>query len=181
VSSRDRRLATIAPSGGNRRRTHCRSVGFPNLLVRPTKQTRNSTRRYPSLGNEVFGVATVNAKRWRADAAAPAERAHGQSPRIVLSFDVEEHYRIEAAAGLTIDAAQKAHYAERLTPSTQWLLDQLARYGVKATFFVVGEIARHGAALVRSIHRAGHEVASHGWDHQRVLRMTASSVPGGHP
>jgi polysaccharide deacetylase family protein (PEP-CTERM system associated) len=121
-------------------------------------------------------VATVNAKQWRTDAAAAEEdQPHGLSPRIVLSFDVEEHYRIEAAAGLGISPAQKAHYAERLGPSTHWLLEQLARYKVRATFFVVGEIARHNAALVRAIHRAGHEVASHGWDHQRILVMTPAA------
>jgi polysaccharide deacetylase family protein (PEP-CTERM system associated) len=93
----------------------------------------------------------------------------------VLSFDVEEHYRIEAAAGLTISPAQKAHYTERVGTSTEWLLDQLAHFGVKATFFVVGQIARDNPALVRAIHRAGHEVASHGWDHQRVLTMTPAT------
>ncbi len=93
----------------------------------------------------------------------------------MLSFDVEEHYRIEAAAGLSIDPRLKAHYGDRLGPSTQWLLDQLARFDVRATFFIVGEIARHSPALVRAIHGAGHEVASHGWDHQRVLTMTPES------
>jgi polysaccharide deacetylase family protein (PEP-CTERM system associated) len=121
-------------------------------------------------------VATVNAKQWRTDAAARAEEhACDVSPRIVLSFDVEEHYRIEAATGLTIDSALKAHYAERLGPSTHWILEQLASFSARATFFIVGQIARTNAPLVRAIHRAGHEVASHGWDHQRVLAMTPKS------
>lgn len=121
-------------------------------------------------------MATVTAKQWRTDAAArPEVQAHSLSPRIVLSFDVEEHYRIEAASGLTIDPALKAHYGERLGPSTHWLLEQLARFDVRATFFVVGQIARSNAPLVRAIHQAGHEVASHGWDHQRVLAMTPES------
>src|SRR5207237_118692 len=51
----------------------------------------------------------------------------------------------------------------------------LADFGAPATFFIVGEIARHHADLVRAIHRAGHEVASHGWDHRRVLGMTPAS------
>jgi polysaccharide deacetylase family protein (PEP-CTERM system associated) len=103
------------------------------------------------------------------------ESGHETAPRIVLSFDVEEHYRIEAAAGLAIEPALKAHYSERLEPSTQWVLDELARFNAQATFFIVGEIARSNAALVRAIHRAGHEVASHGWDHHRVLSMTPAS------
>jgi polysaccharide deacetylase family protein (PEP-CTERM system associated) len=96
-------------------------------------------------------------------------------PQVVLSFDVEEHHRIEAAAGMSIDAGLKAHYSGRLEPSTHWLLEELQRADAKATFFIVGEIARQNPALVRAIHRAGHEVASHGWDHRRVLAMTPAS------
>jgi polysaccharide deacetylase family protein (PEP-CTERM system associated) len=92
--------------------------------------------------------------------------------KVVLSFDVEEHDRIEAASGLVINPALKAHYRERLVPPTRWLLDQLDRSGVKATFFVVGQIAHSHPDLVRAIHRGGHEVASHGWSHRRVHTMT---------
>jgi polysaccharide deacetylase family protein (PEP-CTERM system associated) len=92
-----------------------------------------------------------------------------------MSFDVEEHYRIEAAAGLALDPTLKSHYCDRLEPSTRWLLDQLDQADVKATFFVVGQIARDKPALVRAIHRAGHEIASHGWDHQRVVNFTPAT------
>jgi polysaccharide deacetylase family protein (PEP-CTERM system associated) len=106
------------------------------------------------------------------EAVAAARLAAPASPQVILSFDVEEHDRIEAAAGLDISPALKAHYRARLKPSTQWILDQLDEAGAKATFFIVGDIARHSPALVRRIHRAGHEIASHGWDHRRVLTMT---------
>ena len=96
-------------------------------------------------------------------------------PRIILSFDVEEHYRIEAARGLAISDRQKAHYRQRLDYATRWLLDQLAQRAVLATFFVVGEIARHNPGLVRAIAEAGHEVASHSWNHQRVHHFTPAT------
>ena len=83
---------------------------------------------------------------------------------IVLSFDVEEHHRIEAAAKLRLEAALKDVYDARLEPSTRNLLGKLAEDGIKATFFVVGEIAISHPNLVRDIHRSGHDVASHGWD-----------------
>jgi polysaccharide deacetylase family protein (PEP-CTERM system associated) len=116
----------------------------------------------------------TTAVQWRADAAASrAEHPpHRLSPQIVLSFDVEEHFRIEAAAGLTVAPALKTHYCDRLDISTRWLLDELARYDIRATFFVVGEIARHNPALVRALHRAGHEVASHSWSHRRAHSLT---------
>jgi polysaccharide deacetylase family protein (PEP-CTERM system associated) len=92
--------------------------------------------------------------------------------QVILSFDVEEHFRIEAAAGLPISPALRAHYSERLEPSVRWLLDLLGRHGIRATFFVVGEIGRDHAGLIRAMHRDGHEVASHSWDHRRVHQLT---------
>src|SRR5437870_13242340 len=84
--------------------------------------------------------------------------ACGVEAQTVLSFDVEEHHRIEAAAGLSIGEGLKAHYRERLAPPTHWLLARLAEHNIRATFFIVGEIARHSPDLVRAIHRGGHEV-----------------------
>jgi polysaccharide deacetylase family protein (PEP-CTERM system associated) len=95
--------------------------------------------------------------------------------QIILSFDVEEHFRIEAAAGLTTSPALKIHYRERLEHATRWLLDQLEETHNRATFFVVGQIARHNPRLIRLISEAGHEVASHGWDHQRLHNLTPTS------
>src|SRR4051812_49776348 len=56
--------------------------------------------------------------------------------------------------------------------TTRRLLDQLAAANAKATFYIVGEIARTHPDLVRAIHDAGHEVGSHSWDHRRVHRFT---------
>ena len=95
--------------------------------------------------------------------------------RVVLSFDVEEHYQIEAARDLAIDPSLKAIYRDRLEPSVSWLLEQLEQTSIKATFFVVGELAQRQPALVRTICRGGHEVASHGWDHQPVTRLAPAS------
>jgi polysaccharide deacetylase family protein (PEP-CTERM system associated) len=93
----------------------------------------------------------------------------------VVSFDVEEHCRIEAAAGLTVPQDRQNEYAARMDATTRRLLDQLASAGVRATFFIVGEIATTHPALVKSIHAAGHEVASHSWDHRRVHRFDPKS------
>src|SRR5262249_35057380 len=133
----------------------------------------DSTKRCPSLGNEDPGVAMVSAARWRADAASRTEQfPHELSSRIILSFDIEEHFRIEAAVGLTVAPALRDHYRRRLDTSTCGPRGELARHDIKATFFVVGEIARDNPELVRAIHRAGHEVASHSWSHRRVHQLT---------
>src|SRR5205823_3481712 len=87
------------------------------------------------------------------------------APPIVLSFDIEEHHRIEAAVDYDCPPPLRAHYAARMEDCTRWLVDRLAEFGLKATFFVVGQIAESHPRLVRDLHAAGHEVASHSWDH----------------
>jgi len=94
---------------------------------------------------------------------------------VVLSFDVEEHDRIEAATNIVCDPERKQEYADRMEATTFRLLDQLAAVNVKATFFIVGQIAMTHPKLVRAIAEAGHEVGSHGWDHRRVHRFTPES------
>ena len=94
---------------------------------------------------------------------------------IVLSFDVEEHHRIEAAHALPCSAELKADYAARMERVTRGLLDQLARAETKATFYVVGRIAETHPKLVRAIAEAGHEVGSHSHEHESIKRLTPQS------
>lgn len=91
---------------------------------------------------------------------------------IILSFDVEEHDRIEAAASLACAPHLREEYGRRMESTTRRLLDLLARYETRATFFIVGQIAEERSRLIQDIQAAGHEIASHGWDHQRVHRFT---------
>ncbi len=93
-------------------------------------------------------------------------------PEAMLTIDVEEHDRIEAAAGLFIPEPLKARYRARLRPSVDWLLDRLASREVRATFFVVGQVALHSPGIVKDIHKAGHEVASHSWEHRRIHSLS---------
>jgi polysaccharide deacetylase family protein (PEP-CTERM system associated) len=105
----------------------------------------------------------------------PPATAAPLAARLILSFDVEEHFRIEAAAKRSVAPALRRYYGDRLEPSTRWLLDKLDEFGHKATFFIVGQIAQRQSKLVRAIHEAGHEVASHSWDHRSVHRLTAAA------
>jgi len=87
---------------------------------------------------------------------------------VVFTFDIEEHHRIEAAAGYDCPADRKHDYAARMERCTRWIADALAAANANATFFIVGQIAESHPKLVRDLADAGHEIASHSWDHRRV-------------
>lgn len=95
--------------------------------------------------------------------------------KIVLSFDVEEHYRIEAASHLSCSNTDKLTYLDRAERTTRKLLNLLNETNTPSTFFIVGELAKSVPSLIREIHDKGHEVASHGWDHQSVLKLTPTT------
>ena len=64
-------------------------------------------------------------------------------------------------------------------PNPAWtpqLLDILARHGVKATFFLVGQFAEREPALVRSVVAAGHLIGNHSWSHPNLSLTTAHRV-----
>ncbi len=87
-----------------------------------------------------------------------------------LSVDVEDWFQVGAFEGV-IDRAEWDGLADRVWRNVHEILDLFDEAGARATFFTLGWVAvRHGA-LLREIAARGHEVASHGWDHQRVFRM----------
>ncbi len=59
----------------------------------------------------------------------------------------------------------------RVEATTRRVLDLLAAAGVTGTFFVVGWIAERHPDLIQEIVRAGHEIGSHGYHHQRVYEL----------
>jgi peptidoglycan-N-acetylglucosamine deacetylase len=52
----------------------------------------------------------------------------------------------------------------------------LERYGVRATFFVVGELCARHPELVLAIERAGHELAGHGYTHRRFTNLSPRAL-----
>lgn len=88
-----------------------------------------------------------------------------------LSVDVEDWFQV-GAFETVIDKASWNGLIHRVERNTDAVLALFDEAGVKATFFTLGWIAARYPALVRRISDAGHELASHGWDHVRVFRMT---------
>ena len=48
---------------------------------------------------------------------------------------------------------------------TPWVAEELARFGARATFFVVGENVDRHPDIVDRLREAGHTVGSHTWNH----------------
>lgn len=105
------------------------------------------------------------------EAVTNLSRSPGDPPDYILSFDVEEHHRIEVAQGVRCSAMQHHEYAQRMEARTRDILSWLSTHHQRATFFVVGEVAQKHRNLICEIVAAGHEVAAHGWRHERVDRM----------
>lgn len=75
----------------------------------------------------------------------------------------------EKSVALTFDDGPTA-------PSTAQVLDVLSEYGVKATFFVIGENLKKNPELSRRIHSEGHEMGNHTQSHPWMFRMLFSSI-----
>src|SRR5215831_21190145 len=56
-----------------------------------------------------------------------------------------------------------------LPPSTEFILDTLASQCVKATYFLVGQMAHAYPSLVRRIYNEGHTIGTHSQDHPRAF------------
>jgi polysaccharide deacetylase family protein (PEP-CTERM system associated) len=88
-----------------------------------------------------------------------------------LTIDVEDYYHVTGFESV-IQRADWDGYESRVERNTLRLLDLLDTHYTRATFFVLGWVAERHPQLVRTIHACGHEVASHGYAHQRIYTQT---------
>jgi len=88
-----------------------------------------------------------------------------------LSVDVEDWFQV-GAFERTLRREDWDRLPHRVERNSDAVLSLLADARVKATFFTLGWVAERYPLLMRRIADAGHEVASHGYDHQRVFTMT---------
>lgn len=65
---------------------------------------------------------------------------------------------------------------ERINDNTEIILGLLDRFNVKATFFILGEVAKHYPGLVKNIHTHGHELGVHGYSHRQYFLLNQSEV-----
>ena len=59
---------------------------------------------------------------------------------------------------------------------TQQLIEIMDEYGIKATFFVVGDWARKYPESVKALHDAGHEIMSHSDKHKHMTQLSVDEI-----
>jgi polysaccharide deacetylase family protein (PEP-CTERM system associated) len=84
-----------------------------------------------------------------------------------LTIDVEDYFQVSAFAPHIARSEWTAREC-RVERNVERMLEMLASHDTKATFFTLGWIAERYPQLVRDIARQGHEVASHGYGHERA-------------
>jgi polysaccharide deacetylase family protein (PEP-CTERM system associated) len=88
-----------------------------------------------------------------------------------LTFDVEEYFQVNAFES----PDRRSHWGDqesRVERNTERVLALLERHRYHATFFVLGWVAERHARLVERIAAAGHEVASHGYGHEMITKLS---------
>jgi polysaccharide deacetylase family protein (PEP-CTERM system associated) len=88
-----------------------------------------------------------------------------------MSVDIEDWFQVGAFEKV-IAKSDWPRLESRVARNTDAVLDLFGEAGVKATFFTLGWVAERCPKQMRRIVAEGHEVASHGWDHDRVFTMT---------
>lgn len=91
--------------------------------------------------------------------------------RNAFTVDVEDYFQVSALAPY-IPRDSWDGISSRVERNVDKLLALMSEHGVKATYFVLGWIAERYPEMVREILSEGHEIASHGFSHERASSQT---------
>ncbi|GGV15215.1 hypothetical protein GCM10010495_31700 [Kitasatospora herbaricolor] len=116
--------------------------------------------------------ATASAGSGAAPAPSPTAPAPAPAPRALdqaQNRPVSELSAARRVVAITIDDGPDPRY----TPAVLALLRQ---YGIRATFFVIGQNAAEYPSLIRAIADGGHHLANHTWSHPELRRLPEAAV-----
>lgn len=95
---------------------------------------------------------------------------HSHTTSHFFTVDVEEYFQVRALES-AVSREDWTSRPSRVAASIDALLEMLDRHNARGTFFVLGWIAKHRPEVVLAIAAAGHEIASHGFWHERVTAL----------
>lgn len=88
-----------------------------------------------------------------------------------LTIDVEDYFHASAFADLVPSEAWDRQ-PSRVEQNTGKVLDLLAEFDLRGTFFVLGWVAKRYPALVRQIQQAGHDLGCHSYAHRLIYQLS---------
>ena len=103
---------------------------------------------------------------------APSRDSNQERPPVIHHFtvDVEEYFNF-LGFERRVPLPQWDGLESRVEASVTELLDMLQAADATGTFFTLGWVAERHPEMVREIARRGHEIASHGYSHRRVVEL----------
>jgi polysaccharide deacetylase family protein (PEP-CTERM system associated) len=94
--------------------------------------------------------------------------------RAALTIDVEDWFHAENVRA-AVPRRSWERQDLRVERNTERLLELVEGHGIRCTWFVLGWVAERCPRLVRRIADAGHEVASHGYGHDLLDRLSPAA------
>ena len=91
-----------------------------------------------------------------------------------LTIDVEDYFQVSALSPYIARSTWQSRDC-RVERNVDRILSMLDEHGARGTFFTLGWIAERYPQLVRRIVENGHELASHGFGHERASEQDADS------
>jgi polysaccharide deacetylase family protein (PEP-CTERM system associated) len=88
-----------------------------------------------------------------------------------MTVDVEDYFHVSAFEN-SINKSDWTKMPLRVEKNTYRLLELFAEHNIKSTFFTLGWVAERCPNLIKAIVEQGHELASHGFAHQRITEMS---------
>ena len=119
-------------------------------------------------GGVMVGIGTLAGRHGARAASAPPDRparadaVHAPVPDQPLYYVHDGPHVI----ALTIDDGPSPVY-------TPQVLKVLEKYGVRATFSMVGENVSYHPAVAKDVAQAGHTIINHTWDHANLTSLSA--------
>ena len=98
----------------------------------------------------------------------------------ILTIDLEDYFMVSAFEDV-VKREDWENYEFRIERNTYRLLEILNNPScnpIRATFFCIGWVAERYPQLIREIHRQGHEIACHSYDHRIIYNMTPDEFRG---
>lgn len=88
-----------------------------------------------------------------------------------LTFDIEEWFHANYSS---VNISKYSHLPTTLPNLVDILIHEMDEVGVKSTCFIVGNVAKKYPQIVKKLHKAGHEIASHSMHHKLMYSLKPS-------